>query len=98
MQTDEGTDGQTDKTEGYTEGRTPFKRIGSFRDYAKATKSNFSLHWHQNLLASAQYNDGRKQACLLVKRHPGLFSSPRWEDHRCFTVPYITMWSRDEWQ
>jgi hypothetical protein len=48
-----------------TDGRTPFNRIGSFRDYVKATKSNFSLRWYQNLQASAQYHDGRKQACLL---------------------------------
>ena len=45
MWTDEGTDRQTEKKEGYTDshadGRTPFKKTGSFRDYEKAPKNNF---------------------------------------------------------
>jgi hypothetical protein len=46
----------------HADGRTPIKRIGSFRDYVKAPKGNFPQHWHQNLYASVQYHDGRKQA------------------------------------
>lgn len=103
MWTDEETDSQQTKLKDTwivmrTDGQTPFKRIGSFRDYAKAPKSNFSLHWHQNLHGCTQYHDGHKQACSLANRHPCFFSSPRWEEHRCLTVPYITTWSRDEAQ
>jgi hypothetical protein len=44
MRTEEGTDGETEQTDSHADGRTPFKRIVSFRDYARRQRATFNIN------------------------------------------------------